>query len=353
MSSYYTKIVPHTDEAARGIDFCGVDKYYYIIRSDVGAYMRSTNFNTGENLEVFQLHDACRWGDHYLAYQSRLFYIIKGSSFRRTSNMNSDDDSVVYSLHKNCQGGSNYCSYSKYFYIMFPSRGVYRRVTNMNKDTDAIEYTIHTNFMDGIYFWGTKDYLFCLKQPGDWGLNYHRSTDMHQDKDPKTWIVNSNVVNFLPGGVADTHGKAFGYWQLLKSIKNDSDSTADWEKTVKEKVGFELKKMSSMEKNWSIHAGATYNNGYLTEAFSKFQFNLDIQYGGKAVNTSSENWSQTTEVSEKLLLHILAGETVYVWQYQMGFGDEINLFCINLVLTDTATAPVDPPSGMQTTLCKL
>ena len=41
----YPEIVPKNADEARGIDFCGTDDYYYIIRSDLGVYMRCTNFN--------------------------------------------------------------------------------------------------------------------------------------------------------------------------------------------------------------------------------------------------------------------------------------------------------------------
>jgi len=349
MSSDYLDIVPHSSEAARGIDFCGVGEYYYIVRSDVGVYLRSKNFNTGDDLVIYQLHSACRWGDHYLAYKSDLFYIIKGASYRRTSNMNSDEGGVVYGLHKNCQGGSYYYSAFDKFYIMFPSRGLYRSVTNMESDADAVEWSINTNYMDGIYFWGTEDYVYCLKQPGDWGVSYHRSKSMQSDEGSGTLSVNANVVNFLPGGIAETNGKAFGYWQLLKSFNNDSHTEVHWERTIKKTVGFHKSEMSSIEQDWNIHLGASYNSGALTAAFCKYQFSLDAEYGGKKVNTTSQDWNETTEVSEKLSLNIKAGEAAYVWQYQMGYGSKTSLFCIDLSITDTSNAPVGPPPELTPT----
>ena len=73
----YPKIVPKSAPEARGIDFCGTKDKYYIIRSDLGVYMSSKNFNEGSNIKIFSLSPACQWGDHYLA-TSDYFYIIKG-----------------------------------------------------------------------------------------------------------------------------------------------------------------------------------------------------------------------------------------------------------------------------------
>ncbi len=48
----------------KGTDFCGVNNYYYIIRSDLGCYMQSSNFNKALDITIFSLHPACQNGDH-------------------------------------------------------------------------------------------------------------------------------------------------------------------------------------------------------------------------------------------------------------------------------------------------
>lgn len=39
-ASDYPEIVPKSASEAKGIDFCGTKHSFYIIRSDVGVYMR-------------------------------------------------------------------------------------------------------------------------------------------------------------------------------------------------------------------------------------------------------------------------------------------------------------------------
>ena len=337
----YPEIVPKSAKEARGIDFCGTKDNYYIIRSDLGVYMRSTNFNEGKDIKIYSLSLACQWGDHYLA-TSDYFYIIKGDEYRRVTNMNTDSDPVVYSLHPNCRGGSHYYSAFGNYYIVFADRGVYRRVENMNTDEGAVEYSIHGAFKDGLYFWGTTDYVYCLKQADEWSVTYHRSTNMNLNEDPATFNIYESVLNFLPGGIAQTIGKAFGYWYNLKSFANETDVTVNWEREIIKTVGFNRTEMSSIERNWSIEIGAQYESGLLSEAISKYQFSLNTKYGGKSVNTAQQQWSNITQKKETLKLVIKPHTEVYIWQYQMGFGQEKNLFSPTLQITEDSNPPDEP-----------
>ena len=337
----YPEIVPKSANDARGIDFCGTDDNYYIIRSDLGVYMRCRNFNKGEDIKIFTLSQACQWGDHYLATSTH-FYIIKGSNYRRVTNMNKDDNAVVYTLHPKCRGGSNYYSAFGNWYIVFANRGVYRRVKNMNTDEDAVEFRINKAFQDGLYFWGVTDYVYCLKQAGEWGVTYHRSTNMNKDEYPATFSVHKSVLNFVPGGVAQTNGRAFGYWDNIKSFTNETDVPVDWERTIKETVGFNRSKMSSIEHNWSIEAEVQKQSGLLSEAICKYQYSLKTQYGGKSVKTEQQDWNKITERSESIKLHIPPRSTMYVWQYQLGFGQEMNLFSPKLQITNNSKPPEEP-----------
>ncbi|XP_061445136.1 uncharacterized protein LOC133366258 [Rhineura floridana] len=347
-SSTMAQIVPKNK--APGIDFCGVDKYYYIVRSDLGCYMRSTNFNEGSDLEVFTLHDSCRGGDHYIAHENDLFYIIKGDHYRRVTNMNKDQGAVVYTLHPNCREGDHYLSAFGNFYIIFQGRGVYRRVTNMNTDEDAIEYTLHPACRDGLYYWGIKDYYYFVKPHDEWGVQYYRCTNFHENLDAVTYSFHGDVVNILPGGLAVTHGSSFGKWEALKTISNDSNTSIVWDKKITKKVGYTKQKMSSVEHNWKISLSASYQSGALTEAIAKYQFSLTAEYGGKSVSTEQEDWSEATEVEESISVTLQPGEKMYIWHYQLGLGNESVLFCRDMKFTNNSTPPTDnplPPSNKQ------
>lgn len=351
----FPQIVPKSAPEARGIDFCASKDFYYIIRSDLGVYMRCKNFHEGEDIKIFPLSPACRWGDHYMASEFRntnYFYIIKGDEYRRVTDMSRDTDAQVRSLHPKCRGGSFYfCAYGncEWFYIICADRGVYRKVRNMNTDQNAVEYPIHKEFQDGLYFWGDAVYVFCLKQDSKWGVTCHRSTDMHQNLEPDTFSLHESVLNFVPGGLAQTKGKAFGCWANIASFSNSTNVPVDLEKTITKTVGFKRRKLTSaIERNWSVEL-ADYEEGHLSEAISKHQFILQSKYGGMS-NTSEhiledQEWDEITKESESVKLQIAPNSEIYVTQYQRGFGKEKNLFFAKLEIIGTADSlpPEEPP----------
>ena len=338
------EIVPKSASEAKGTDFCGGKNSCYIIRSDVGVYMRCKDIHAGQDIKIHRLSEACRWGDHYLATDS-FFYIIKGDEYRRVTDLRKDDDAVVYSLHCNCRGGSGYYSAFGNWYIVFANRGTYRRVSNMNKDEDAVEYKIHQAFQDGIYFWGNNNYVYCLKQAGERGVTYHRSTNMNLNKYCGDFSVHELVLKFIPGGIAHTHGKVFGYWKDVKCLQNDSDTAIELEKTIKKTVGFDRSTMSSIELEWSIEMGISEEVGIkaqvseLIEALCKVQYSLKETFGGKMVNTEQFKWSDITKEDENVELKIPPNTKLYVWQFQMGFGKKENLFSYDTAITYGKTPP--------------
>ncbi|XP_027010820.2 uncharacterized protein LOC113647978 [Tachysurus fulvidraco] len=267
---------------AKGVDFCGVDDNYYIVRSDLGGYMYSTNFHQGSNLTIYSLHPSCQGGDHYLAYDNSTFYIIKGNTCRCVSDMTNDYEAKVFDLHPNCQGGDNYLSAYGYFYIVFKSRGVYHKTADMNTDSNAIEYPLHPNCKDGLYYWGTKSYSYLLKPKGEWGIEYHKTDNLNKDTNASTYSVHPDVLSFLPGGLAATHGPAFGKRELIKTISNDSETPLTWQKKITKKVGYNKSHISSIEHNWKISMSSTFQSGALTEAIAKFQISLSAEYGGQS-----------------------------------------------------------------------
>ncbi|XP_072518490.1 uncharacterized protein [Salminus brasiliensis] len=327
----------------KGVDFCGTNEVSkYIIRSDLGCYMYGRNLHQGLDLTVYSLHPSCQGGDHYLASYDR-FYIIKGNSYRCVSDMTKDLESAVYDLHPNCRGGDHYLSAHGLFYIVFQSRGVFRQTCNLTTDHDGRLYDLHPNCRDGLYYWGAHNRLFMLKPKDQWGIQFHCTNNIETDTYAETFSMHPDVLNFLPGGLAETQGPAFGKWDLVKTITNDSDTPIAWEKRITRKVGYTKAKLSSIEHNWKLAMTTTYQSGVLTEAIAKFQFSLTAEYGGKSVNTENESWEEATEVEEKMNLTLEPNKKMHVWQYKLGFGKEDVLFCRDLVFDDDPNPPTVVP----------
>ncbi len=260
-----SSIIPRSK--AKGTDICAFNKYYYIIRSDLGCYMQTSNLNKGADISIFSLHPACQNGDHYIGGDS-YFHIINGNSCRRVTNLTTDSDAVVYSLHPNCQGGDHYFAAHGYFYIIFQEDGIYRRTTNMTKDSYGEELNLDPNFRDGLYYWG---------------LPYSKQTGSSPSSSPpQSGVLSSAPVlisaqtssmlsilfilrflNFLPGGLSVTKGPAIGMWENIKTITNDSSTPVTWEKKITKKVGYNDEKMAQITHNWKIDSSASIESGEL------------------------------------------------------------------------------------------
>ncbi|CAH2318163.1 Hypothetical predicted protein [Pelobates cultripes] len=335
------RIVPKKD--APGVDFCGVDDYVYIVRSDLGCYLRSTNFNKGEDINIYSLHPSCRNGDHYLAHEDDLFYIIKGTSYRRVTNMNTDEGAVVYTMHPKFQGGDHYLSAFGNFYAIYQSRGVYCKTKNMNTFEDGIEYSLHANCKNGIYYFGIKKFYYFVKPTDEWGMQYFRCTNFNTNENAETFSLHPSIVNFIPGGLAMTHGSSYGVWECIKTISNDSQTPVTWTKKVSKKVGYDYEKMSSVETNWNVSSTVSAETCGLSALITKCQVSYTAEFGGSSVNTDRENWSKATVVEESITTTLDPGKKLYIWQYQLGLGKVPVLFCKDMKFDDDPTPPTEIP----------
>ncbi|XP_069841170.1 uncharacterized protein [Dendropsophus ebraccatus] len=335
------KIVPQ--KLAKGVDICATDKYFYIVRSDLNCYMRSTNFNRGEDLVIYKLHPACRGGNHYLAHEDEFFYILKGNSYRRVTNMNTDSDAVVYTLHPKCQGGDYYLSAFNHFYIIYQSRGIYRKTKNLNKDEDSEEFPLHPSCKDGLYYFGIADHYYFVKPHDEWGIQYLKSTNFNTNDNPETFSFHPNVISFLPGGLGVTMGASFGNWVCIKTISNDSNTPIQWQKKITKTIGYEKEKMSSVESKWNVATTVSAETGGLTATIAKSQFSVTAEYGGCNVNTDRESWNQATQVEETITATLQPNQKIYVWTYQLGLGKEPVLHCRDMRILDNSKPPTNNP----------
>ncbi|XP_056605096.1 uncharacterized protein LOC130421305 [Triplophysa dalaica] len=334
-------IVPR--KKTKGVDFCGLNYYYYIIRSDIGCYMQAGNFNKGLELSVFKLHPSCQNGDHYFGHKNRYFYVIKGKSYRRVRDLSTDSDAAVANLHANCQGGDHYFSAFDWFYVIFQGKGRFRRTKDLSLDSEAGEYKLHPNCSNGLYYWGLPDHIYFLKQASEWGVEYYKGTDLEKDKRTDVYSVHPDVLNFLPGGLSITRGPAFGRWEKIKTITNDSNTPVTWERTIMKRVGYNKEKMKEITHNWKISVSASMESGELSALIAKYQFSLSSEYGGSHVSTEKEIWEEVTEVGEKITLVLKPHESLYLWQYKLGLGEESVLFCRDLRMDDEPNPPAEVP----------
>ncbi|ROI52180.1 hypothetical protein DPX16_3450 [Anabarilius grahami] len=350
----------------KGTDICGQGKYFYIFRSDLSCYMRTSDLNSDSDISIFSLHPACQDGDHYLGGWDGCFYIIKGNNYCRFCRyLTTDSEAEVYSLHPNCQGGDHYFSAYDKFYIIFQEKGIYRITSDMNTDSDAEEHDLHPDCRNGLYYWGMgfidslifygmiaakelkrfgrMNRIYFLKPASEWGVQFCSITDLSDNERPKVYSVHPDVLNFLPGGLSVTKGPAFGIWENIKTISNDSNTPVTWQKKITKKVGWNKEKMTQITHNWDIAASGSIETGALAKLITNLQFSISGEYGGSHVRTENESWNEMNEEEEQLSFVLKPNESVYLWQYRMGLGEEPVLFCRDLKITSDPNPPTEVP----------
>ena len=116
------RIVPRNE--AKGTDFCGQRSYQYIIRSDLGCYMKAYHVRDGDDpVTIHLLHPTCAGGDHYLATPDH-FYIIKDDECRRVKDLSTGADPTTFTLHEVCKNGDFYMAKnSTNFFVIRSNRG--------------------------------------------------------------------------------------------------------------------------------------------------------------------------------------------------------------------------------------
>ncbi len=334
-------IIPRSK--TKGVDICAGKKYTYIIRSDLGCYMQTSDLNKCSDLTIFGLHPSCQNGDHYLADMDGYFYIIKDKSYRKVTDLSTDAKAVVEDLHPDFQRGDHYLGIDKFFVIMFKSRGICKITSGLGSISTDIQHNLNPKSSNGLYYWGLSECCCFLKPASDWGVEYCKGADFAKDDDLVVYSVHPDVVNFLPGGLSITRGPAFGRWESIKTITNNSDTPMTWQQKIIKKVGYNKEKMTQITQNWKITPSVSIQSGDLTGLIAKWQFSFSAEYGGSHVHTKKETWNYATDVEEQLSFELKPHKSLYLWQYRLGLGDEPVLFCRDLIISNEPNPPTEIP----------
>lgn len=193
------EIVSHKEVNA--VDICGQESYQYIIRSDLGCYMKAWHLrDIDKQPTVHYLHPNCKQGDHYLATPYH-FYVIKGDECRRVKDISEDSDATIITLHSECQGGSFYLATDdNNFYIIFADRGTYVHVTDMSTAANMEVHKLHADCKKGLHYFATAGYFYLVKPVetgAKWSFQYHRTRDMKTNEEGVTFPIYPFVAEFL------------------------------------------------------------------------------------------------------------------------------------------------------------
>ena len=352
-----TKIVPRNK--AKGIDFCGQESYQYIIRSDLGCYMKAYHVRDGDDpVTIHPLHPTCAWGDHYMATPNH-FYIIKGDECRIVEDLRTGANPKTIKLHQHCRNGDFYMAQSSNSFFIIKLSG-YRClcVKDLEKGLEGRDWRrregeekkLHADCIKGHYYWATTKYFYFLKPISKWSLEYHRTKDLCTNKKGRVFPVYPPITTFLPGGLAVIMGPAIGKWELIKTIDNrNGNAVFNFTGAVMRKNGYKKQALHSVQSNWAISAQEGLTTEKVATAAFKQLFSLPPKHGGCEFDGTEEDWTEAQEVKgDDDVIVVSAEQCIYIWQLKIGMGKgeqyQDIFYTQQVKITDTLI----PPPGLPT-----
>ncbi|XP_061447073.1 uncharacterized protein LOC133367181 [Rhineura floridana] len=327
-------IVPRTDSP--GTDVFAIRHGFFIVRSDLGCFLQVLDLCLGQDIKVWDLHPACRGGDHYLGDPtSSAIYLLRGDSFYEVLDLSSEPPSSALPLHPSCQGGDHYAFSEGRFFVFFLMRGVVLSVADLATGATAKEICLEPTLLHGLYYYGADaTHLACFRMDEENGLRCHLFATTGHESFP----VHPDVVSFLPGGLALTHGAAFGAWECLKLISNATDLPMPSSHEITRRVGY-----SKLAFSQTYHITGSLDPESLAVSLLQHHFSLPAAYGGLGLRTEQEEWEEAAEEEEPLRVILQPRQKLYWWHYRLGLGKEPILFCRSLKVTRTPSPPTHIP----------
>uniref|UniRef100_A0ACB8EWC5 Uncharacterized protein n=1 Tax=Sphaerodactylus townsendi TaxID=933632 RepID=A0ACB8EWC5_9SAUR len=309
----------------------------FIVRSDLGCFLQTLDFCSDQDIKVWELHPACRGGDHYVGDpSSSAIYLLRGDTFFKVLDLTSEPSAGALPLHPTCQGGDHYAFCDGRFFVFFLTRNVVLSVADLVTGSSAKEAALEPEFKDGLYYYGSGSaHLTCLRMDAENGLRGHLFSTAGNKE---VFSVRPDVVSFFPGGLAVVYGPAFGIWECLKLISNATDLPMPSSHDITRKVGYS--KMASSQK---FSVSGSLDSQSLAVSLLRSQFSLPAVYGGIGLQTEQEDWEDVAEEEEPLRVILQPRQKLYWWQYRLGLGQEPILFCRSLKVTRSPSPPTHIP----------
>ncbi|KYO48249.1 hypothetical protein Y1Q_0010623 [Alligator mississippiensis] len=311
----------------------------FVVRSDLGCFVWASDSHAPASVEVRSLHPACQGGEHYVgdAAPGSSVCILRGDVVHRATDLSTAPSPDPLPLHAVCCGGDHYAAGGGRFFVIFLARGVVLSVADLTTGAEAKEMPLVPAALHGLYYYASAEGLLAfLDVDGERGLCSHlfSNADCHE-----VLPVHPDVTSFFPGGLALVHGPAFGTWECVKLIQNDTDVPLPGSHDITRKVGHIQEKLA----NWTDSTASSPRAADLAVALLQAQFSLPAAYGGVGLQTEQEEWEAVAEEDESLRVILQPRQKLYWWQYVLGLGHKPLLFCRSLKVTRSPSPPTHVP----------
>nr|XP_028558872.1 uncharacterized protein LOC114582217 isoform X1 [Podarcis muralis] len=301
-----------------------------ILRPDLNCYLLLSGLPTSPCAELWPLHPSLRGSEHYFSSRwHNTIYVIRDNKLLETPNLHTEPSREPHRLHPSC------CAGQHYFIVSGGSFGIILSPGTMTAVKDLTTGEPDPDTQPGHHQWSNEK------------MGSHRSYlywQLWDNFSGEVFSFHPSVLNFLPGGLGLSKGDAFKAWELLNIFHNYSNIPVSRLQEVSRKVGCATEKLADVGRGWVAAAlPDSPEPGSVAVALAKAQFALPTEYGGVGLNTEQEEWGEAREVETTLNFTLQPEDVAYVWQYQLGLGKEVILFCRDLEVTLGCDPPTKVP----------
>ncbi|XP_060636101.2 uncharacterized protein [Anolis sagrei] len=297
-----------------------------IVRPDLNCYLLLPPLPTSPCADLRPLHSSLRGGQHYFGSRwHNSIYVIKDNKILEAEDLHTGTSKEPRLLHPSCCDGQHYFAITSGSFGIILSPGSVTAV----KDLTTGEPELAT--VPGQHWW-SKEKMESHQSYLYWQLQDNFSGEL--------FSFHPSFLSFLPGGLGFLKGSAYGAWELVDTYHNHSDDPITSTQGIFMKVGCAKEKLANIGTNWTASLSDSPDPGSIAIAIAKSQFALPIQYGGLGLDAKQEEWEEAREVEMSVRFALQPNEVSYVWQYQLGLGKEVILFCRQIKVTNSR----DPPS---------
>ncbi|HAS41402.1 MAG TPA: hypothetical protein DCS93_13035 [Microscillaceae bacterium] len=359
-----SKLKPHY----KGYDIFALKESIYIVRSDIGLFLKTKSMNGKAKPTIFSLNEAFANGNGYIGYKSGddwVRCVIQKNSYvtyKNLTNMKGKRRDIVSSLAKN---GDHYFAKDpkdkgqSIYVIKDGQYHIFKRLSDAKpRKSGTLPSYLKKNV---VAYWAKRKYIYILKNT-KYGPIVYRTTALKNPKPSSIEIApNKAVRDFLIGGLtAKNGGSTSVVWKSVSNAfpfcnrsKNKNSSVAAPKLTESITVGFNKEYTSSIEHNWSVSLtlGAEMEKktkAGVAEVVTKAHIELTTQYGGASIKTDSKQWSteNTTTVQLDEGKKVKGGKCIGYWQGQISIDGKL-VMTTGIHFTDNNRPPKGKPKFYQ------
>lgn len=331
----------------KGFDIFATKGNFYIVRSDLDRPMFMTIGDLHSPNSKGKIHDlpeAYQNGDHYFA-DGGTKYVIHGNKVHSSTDLTTDTGSIsnkkINGANDRDKGMHYFIANGKYHVVWGSNAVKYPSIFDKSEDVGTL--VIHSKLANALCYFSLDGYYYVIKMVDVGGgtekLCFYKVKDLTKDPGLTYKTVSKSIQLFLPGGYTiDSPAKAV--WESIGYIENQSDDEFNYDHQYSFSHGSNKTQTSEMEHHWDFEFEEEGETGVL---IAKASVKTTQKYGGSNTETTSDEWSESSEETISINVNLKPGASRGLWQPTVKLGGEKTIIAGRNIIVTNGDEPSHAP----------